>query len=80
MAKRLVDAANSIETCRSVLSQMGQHDAATALQGDLMDRTAANMAYGLLSAIPVYGTIAEAAKAEALSALELAKDDQTIEA
>jgi hypothetical protein len=69
----LDNAAISIETCRSILSQLGHHKAAEALRGfDFIDPAAAALAKGLLSAIPVYGPIAETAKAEALDALEQA--------
>lgn len=73
MAEHLMNAAVTIEACRAVLSQEGQHKAASALRGlELMDQSMAGMAHSLLSSTPVYGAIASAAKQEALDALHRA--------
>lgn len=73
MAEHLVNAVVSLEAARSVLGQEGQHEAVNALRGlELLDPASANMAFGLLSSIPVYGTAAQSAKREALNALRLA--------
>jgi hypothetical protein len=73
MAEHLMNASVTIEACRAVLSQEGQHKAAGALRGlELMDQPTARMAFNLLSSTPVYGAIASAAKQEALNALQSA--------
>ena len=76
MAERRTNAVTSVEVCRSILAQEGQHQAAEALRGlDFIDQSTATLAKGILASIPVYGTIANTAKAEALDALDLALED-----
>jgi hypothetical protein len=81
MAERLTNAAISLEACRAVLSQEGQHEAAVHLRGmDFLNADTARMARGILGSLSVYGPTANAAKEEALNALELASDEQPGEA
>lgn len=81
MAEHLMNAAVSVEACRAVLCQHGQHGAAMALRGlEMFDVSAARTAYGILRALPVTGTDALTAKAEALNALALAASTDTAQA
>lgn len=73
MATKLMNAAVSIEALRSVLGREGQQEAAQALRGmEFMDNHMASFARDVLTSTVVYGPLAEAAKEEALRALDVA--------
>ena len=73
MAHNLMNAAVSIEALRSVLGREGQQEAAHALRGmEFMDCQMAHFARDVLASTKVYGPLAEAAKEEALRALDVA--------
>lgn len=70
--ENLMNAAISVEACRSVLSREGQHEAAEALFGlEVLDVASANMTIALLSNVKVEGEQAKIAKSEALRALHV---------
>lgn len=73
MATNLLNAAISIEALRAVLGREGQQEAAQALRGmEFMDDHMASFARDVLASTKVYGPLAEAAKEEALRALDVA--------
>ncbi len=69
---RLSNAVNSLEACRAVLTQTGEHDAAQALRGiEIHSTSDALMAIYALQDIPVESDEANAARADAISTLKL---------
>lgn len=75
--EHLSNASNSLESCRAVLRQQGQNDAANIIQGlQLLDPESALTARGILGSTPVFGDDAHAAKAEAMNALHMASREQ----
>jgi len=69
---RLSNAVNSLEACRAVLSQIGEHDAAQALRGiEIHNVSDALMAIYALQDIELESNEANAARADAVSTLKL---------
>lgn len=68
---KLHNAEVSLEVCRAVLSQHGQHNAAHNIRGlEVHSTDGARLAHGILCGTTVYGAVAEGAKNAALQALE----------
>jgi len=67
---KLQNAEQSIELCRSLLAQLGQHEASMSLRGtELHNVNAARMALVLIQSTKVYGKIAGQAKEQAIQVL-----------